>query len=220
MNMAKQVQPITERQLDLITRAHGDAGGLIEPLLTLKGGAKLKMIASLAQRDLIAQVAGQWRITPKAIAFVTGGVPDAQDAVVQEEPRAATETDTTDPMDKYDIPTFLATPPAAASTSFELDTDTEAGLATQEAQWQAEKQVASRQSVRANSKLALMLDMLRQPQGASIEAICQATGWQAHSVRGTFAATLKKKMGLAIASEKVEVAGRRQRVYRLDQMAA
>ena len=48
--MSVQTTPITERQLDLITRAHCDAGGLIEPLLTLKGGAKLKMIASLAQR--------------------------------------------------------------------------------------------------------------------------------------------------------------------------
>ena len=52
--MSVQTTPITERQLDLITRAHCDAGGLIEPLLELKGGAKLKMIASLAQRGLIA----------------------------------------------------------------------------------------------------------------------------------------------------------------------
>lgn len=44
--MSAQTTPITERQLELITRAHCDAGGLIEPLLTLKGGAKLKMIAS------------------------------------------------------------------------------------------------------------------------------------------------------------------------------
>ena len=35
-----------KNQLDLITRAHCDANGLIEPLLELKGGAKLKMIAS------------------------------------------------------------------------------------------------------------------------------------------------------------------------------
>ena len=58
--MSVQTTPITERQLDLITRAHCDAGGLIEPLLALKGGAKLKMIASLASRHLIEQVDGQW----------------------------------------------------------------------------------------------------------------------------------------------------------------
>ena len=53
---------LTERQLELITRAHLDSNGLIEPLLKLKGGAKLKMIASLSQRGMIAQVGGQWRI--------------------------------------------------------------------------------------------------------------------------------------------------------------
>ena len=70
--MSAQTTPITERQLDLITRAHCDAGGLIEPLLALKGGAKLKMIASLAQRGLIEQMDGQWRITGAAIAIIKG----------------------------------------------------------------------------------------------------------------------------------------------------
>ena len=70
--MSAQTSPITERQLDLITRAHCDANGLIEPLLELKGGAKLKMIASLAQRGLIEQQGGQWRLSPAAIAIIKG----------------------------------------------------------------------------------------------------------------------------------------------------
>jgi len=70
--MSAQTTPITERQLDLITRAHCDANGLIEPLLDLKGGAKLKMIASLAQRGLIEQQGGQWRLTLAAIAIIQG----------------------------------------------------------------------------------------------------------------------------------------------------
>ena len=77
--MSKQTAPITERQLDLITRAHCDAGGLIEPLLVLKGGAKLKMIASLAQRSLIEQVDGQWRITRAAVAIVKGAAQPQDD---------------------------------------------------------------------------------------------------------------------------------------------
>ena len=50
--MSAQTTPITERQLDLITRAHCDAGGLIEPLLALKGGAKLKEVATSARIDM------------------------------------------------------------------------------------------------------------------------------------------------------------------------
>jgi hypothetical protein len=54
--------------------------------------------------------------------------------------------------------------------------------------------------------------MLRRPEGATIAQICDATGWQTHTVRGTFAGALKKKLGLAVLSEKVEGRGR---VYRI-----
>jgi hypothetical protein len=40
-----------------------------------------------------------------------------------------------------------------------------------------------------------------------------ATGWQQHTVRGTLAGTLKKRLGLTINSSK-ETGG--QRVYRID----
>lgn len=54
--------------------------------------------------------------------------------------------------------------------------------------------------------------MLKRPEGASIAEIAAAFGWQAHTVRGAIAGTLKKKLGLEVTSEKVEGRGR---VYRL-----
>lgn len=54
--------------------------------------------------------------------------------------------------------------------------------------------------------------MLRAPDGATIEEITAATGWQAHMVRGAIAGALKKKLGLDVNSEKVEGRGR---VYRI-----
>ena len=54
--------------------------------------------------------------------------------------------------------------------------------------------------------------MLRTAEGATIDEIVAATGWQPHTVRGAIAGALKKKLGLAVTSEKVEVRGR---VYRL-----
>ena len=54
--------------------------------------------------------------------------------------------------------------------------------------------------------------MLRAPEGATIEEIMAATGWQSHTVRGAMAVALKKKLGLEVASEKVEGRGR---VYKL-----
>lgn len=65
---------------------------------------------------------------------------------------------------------------------------------------------------RAGTKQALLVDMLRRPRGVTIDEIVEATGWQRHTVRGAFAGALKKKLGLAIASEKVEGRGR---VYKI-----
>ena len=77
----------------------------------------------------------------------------------------------------------------------------------------------SRPRTRENSKQATVIEMLQRPEGATITQICSATGWQAHTVRGTFAGALKKKLGLTIVSEKIEgpagTPGAGQRLYRI-----
>jgi hypothetical protein len=50
--------------------------------------------------------------------------------------------------------------------------------------------------------------MLKRAEGATIAEIVEATGWQAHTVRGALAGALKKRLGLKITSEKVEGRGR------------
>ena len=67
-------------------------------------------------------------------------------------------------------------------------------------------------TVRAGTKQATLIAMLRAQGGATIEEIMAATGWQSHTIRGAMAGTLKKKLGLETSSEKDEVRGR---VYRL-----
>ncbi len=64
---------------------------------------------------------------------------------------------------------------------------------------------------RENSKQAQVVAMLARPEGATVKQICEATGWQAHTVRGAFAGTFKKRLGLTIISEK---SGDSERVYR------
>lgn len=68
---------------------------------------------------------------------------------------------------------------------------------------------------RAGSKLAIMIAMLEREQGTTIEEMAAATGWQVHSVRGVLSATVTKKLGYQITSEKL--AGQ-SRVYRIDMM--
>ena len=65
---------------------------------------------------------------------------------------------------------------------------------------------------RDNSKQAQVIAMLKRPEGATIVQIMDVTGWQAHTVRGTFAGAFKKKLGLSITSEKSEGG---ERVYKI-----
>lgn len=75
-----------------------------------------------------------------------------------------------------------------------------------------EAATAAKPRTRDNSKQAQVIAMLKRPEGATIEQICEATQWQAHTVRGTFAGAFKKKLGLEITSTK-EAGGKR--IYRV-----
>src|SRR5712671_1663207 len=61
------------------------------------------------------------------------------------------------------------------------------------------------------SKQDAVIAMLRRPEGATVDEVASATGWQRHTVRGVFSGTLKKKLGLTLASAQEE----RGRVYRI-----
>ena len=51
---------------------------------------------------------------------------------------------------------------------------------------------------RAGTRQALMIEMLKRPEGATVEQIAAATGWQRHTIRGAISGVLKKKLGLAV----------------------
>jgi hypothetical protein len=66
--------------------------------------------------------------------------------------------------------------------------------------------------VRPDSKTAKILAMLRRTEGATLQQIMSATGWQAHSVRGFVSGTLGKKLHLTVVSAKGDDGQRRYSV--------
>jgi hypothetical protein len=52
-----------------------------------------------------------------------------------------------------------------------------------------------------------MIELLKRPEGATVEQIAAATGWQHHTIRGAISGALKKKLGLNIEATRTREVG-------------
>jgi hypothetical protein len=177
---------LSNTQYDILEHAIDHPGGQIVWFPdNVKGGARQKVIQGLFNKALITRD-GQDNYFVAAEGYVALG---------------------------RDVPAPATTHP---------DPEVEAALSAAEANWAQEKQAAAQRLLkvgvegkprtRQNSKQATVIQMLQRPEGATISQICAVTGWQAHTVRGTFAGAFKKKLGLNLASEKPETG---DRIYRI-----
>ncbi len=85
--------------------------------------------------------------------------------------------------------------------------------ATKKASKAATKKAKTEASVpREFSKKAIVLDLLRRKDGATMGEIAKATEWQRHSIRGFISGTVSKRMGLKVESSKNDAG---ERVYHI-----
>ena len=66
---------------------------------------------------------------------------------------------------------------------------------------------ADKPTPRAGTKQAQMIEMLKRPEGATVEQIAAATGWQHHTIRGAISGALKKKLGLTVEATRTREVG-------------
>lgn len=70
--------------------------------------------------------------------------------------------------------------------------------------------------IEGESKQAILIRLMKNPEGATIGEMAEVSGWQQHSVRGVISGVLKKRLGLLITSEKAQ----RGRVYHINGSAS
>ena len=155
---------------------------------SLRGGAAAKVVGAMLTKGLIEEIDADmrkgepvWRETGDGHG-VTLVATDAGLAAIGIE----TEDANTGPVGADDAP----------SDAPATDTPTEP------------KAAPKTRTPREGTKQATLIAMLCAPDGATIDEIIAATGWQSHTVRGAMAGALKKKLGLEVASKKIEGRGR------------
>ena len=166
---------LTSTQETVLNAAAQRKDGSIQPMpKNIKGGAALKVITALENKGLIYDAA----ITPP---YKTWLISDEGYRAIGQEPPA--------PETSEEQPT----------ASFEKDI-TEAEQALGIAPATDKKKTTMK--LRQGTKQARVIEMLQRPEGATITQIAEVTAWQSHTIRGFFAGTIKKKLGLELSKNK------------------
>jgi hypothetical protein len=181
---------LSDTQLVILSAAAQREDGAVLPLtIDLKGGAVQKVLASLERKELIARMGEPRGDDPPPLCITRAGLealgvapedaPEAPDPALGEPPFVEV-TDAPQGGTKAQEPA-----PAATEAAFSETAD-----------------AAPPRATRQGTKQACMIELLERPEGATVEQIAEATGWQNHTVRGAISGGLKKKLGLTVTSEK------------------
>jgi hypothetical protein len=174
---------LTTTQKTVLEAAAGRPDGSIQPMpKNLKGGAALKVITALENKGLIVDAT----ITPP---YKTWLISDLGYQTIGLEPPAQKASEEK---------------PTASFEKEIIEAEQALGIApTVDTQKTGTK-------LRQGTKQAKVIEMLQRPDGATITQIAEATAWQQHTIRGFFAGTIKKKLGLELTRNKTPIPGSEQ----------
>ncbi|MBF0590238.1 MAG: DUF3489 domain-containing protein [Magnetococcales bacterium] len=176
MNQAIKLTPTQQTILEAAAKRQD---GSIHPLPErIKGAAVMKVMGSLKKKELIQDVGDEnWRIN------------DAGYQAIGQQPPT--------PIKRGNTPADIGIRAAKEEDRMrqELKKKETDPKPTTEPKSKKPKQ-------KKQTKQARVIEMLKRPQGATLEQIVQETAWQNHTVRGFLSGTIKKRLGLNLTSQR------------------
>ena len=185
---------LSDIQAVILSAAAQREDGAVLPLpeaLKIKGGAVQKVLTSLERKGLIARTGAPRGDDPPSLCITRAGL-DAIGIETEDGPEA--------PDPSAGEPPFVEV--AGAPQGGTEAHETEAAQPAPEA-----APAARTRAPRENTKQARMIELLKRPEGATVEQIAEATGWQHHTIRGAISGALKKKLGLTIEATRTREVG-------------
>ena len=211
---------LSDTQLVILGAAAQRADLSVLPLpdsLKLKGGALTKVMDALRNRGMIRVIGadgGPERVVITSEGMAALGLESDDDAATgaPEAATAPTPADSDAPAVEAPAPTTEADGAATPAKSKPAKRKGKA-KAAKAAPAASEPEAATgvtptaKPTPRAGTKQALMIEMLKRPEGATVEQIAAATGWQHHTIRGAISGALKKKLGLTVEAIRIREVG-------------
>jgi Protein of unknown function (DUF3489) len=192
---------LSETQTFILSAASQRDDGAVLPLpetLKIKGGAVQKVLVSLERKELIARMGEPRGDDPPPLCITCAGL-----EAIGVEPEDGTEAPDAGAGEAPFVEVTGA-PQGGAQAQEPAPPDQEAeGTEPAPEAGPAAKMRAPSE----NTKQARMIELLKRPQGATVEQIAEATGWQHHTVRGAISGALKKRLGLTIEAIRTREVG-------------
>jgi hypothetical protein len=171
---------LSDTQAVILSTASQRNDGAVLPLpeiLKIKGGALDKVLGSLKAKGLIDRQGMPRGDGPPPLRITRAGL-------------GAIGVETEDDAQAGPSATDKGAPPAGAK-----DAATPAKRKAKAKPAKASRAVrVEKPAHRAGTKQALMIELLKRPEGATVEQIAAATGWQHHTIRAPSAAPLRRSL--------------------------
>jgi hypothetical protein len=170
-----------------------------------KGGAEQKVLAGLRKRGFVRIIETPGRpqrivITSEGMAAIGVESDDGETGPTE----AGTGATAAEPAPGNDTPA----PPAASDDRATAGRRRAKAKSAKAKAAKPEKAAADEKPTpRTGTKQAQMIEMLKRPEGATVEQIAAATGWQHHTIRGAISGALKKKLGLTVEATRTREVG-------------
>jgi predicted ArsR family transcriptional regulator len=182
---------LSDTQTVILGAASQRDDGAVLPLpetLKIKGGAVDKVLGSLKAKGLIDHQGAPRGDNPPPLRITRAGL-KAIGVETEEETEAAPAA-------------TVADRGATAAEAADAGGEAQAGEPAD-----VQPEAAATRTPRAGTKQAQMIEMLKRPEGATVEQIAAATGWQQHTIRGAISGALKKKLGLTVEATRTREVG-------------
>jgi hypothetical protein len=197
---------LSDTQTVFLSAASQRDDGAVLPLpetLKIKGGAVHKVLGSLKAKGLIDHQGAPRGDDPPPLRTTRAGLQAIGVESEDDASEGATPADTGATSGDTGVQAI-----DAAASAKEADGAATRVKRTARADAKPGKAAAGEKpKLRAGTKQAQMIELLKRPEGATVEQIAAATGWQHHTIRGAISGALKKKLGLTVEATRTREVG-------------